>query len=618
MEYEKSLFRIYEKIVENRHTWSRRFRILSFICILLAFLNLICLVFLQITQSKANHCIERAWNHYLEANKGRMYPLREDALSLRNFTDSGAMINDEIIDLTNISKRILQSEPLTPEEFKNKDPTGNPPEGPTKLNNSTSKSQMVNFSNVLPYTQNRTSFYMRGDIINFYLISGSKSSSPKSAEGAYPYISPRQAYRNGYTASIYAVSEEYFAMRLTRHKYSWFNVNHTVPVDYSCFAGFKDIMMLGENKDTSVVLDILNTFRDVKESISIFSFEQSLYYYWNSWELKKQQGFFSISLQSKLYELIYLIIGLVIVSFAASLYTKVVSLLSPLILYGLLKCCGKRIARGNLRHLEEVMQQFYKAFTWIGIYLQTIERNRGLRKMEGFFILAIFLTLFFFYFTYICLAHLTSKVLFPGCIPAELDGNLFGFMATVELVSLFFFRTRESLYFAPKIVLASILAFLLYVNFTAYGFYIKAFLVMNFFLLGIIFFCIGAFELPATQLRNEDFSKPTLARPRALFQPLFSLTWFHDLPPFWTLFIPFYDRHYFSAGEMSLLDHNWLLVNNHLRNANRPIDLPAPVPDPNNQIEPQNLINEQIRQLLMGNLANEPEPQPQVRRPQEI
>lgn len=163
------------------------------------------------------------------------------------------------------------------------------------------------------------------------------------------------------------------------------------------------------------------------------------------------------------------------------------------------------------------MNQFYRAFSWIGIYLQTIQRNQGAMKYESFFILSIFLTLFFFYFTYICLAHLTSKVLFPGSIPEDLDGNLFGFMATVELTSLFFFRTRESLYFVPKITFATLLCFLMYVNFTAYGFYMKAFFIANLFIIATVVYCIGAFEIPSIMLRDNDFNKPTSGRPRALF-----------------------------------------------------------------------------------------------------
>lgn len=543
MEYERSLFRIYEKMTENRQHWSRPMLACSRMCLMISFTFFASLIILQMGVGKGNKCIHRAFEKYLDQHMSSVYPPRSEALALGNFTVNGELIVDPVFYVMG----------------DNDGPPGRLLDGQGEDNK--------------PYLgdvplQNRSSLYMKGDIVNFYFVdigSAHKNSSD------YPYIKPQALRVDQLQASVMAVSEELLVLRQMRRGYSWYSVNHTVPVDASCFSDtWYSYLYFGEGKETLYILDILNTFKQVKDRLAIYSFEGKEYWEWSAWELSKMQGLFSLSLQSKIYEVVYLSLGLVIVSFAASLYTKVVSMLSPLILYAILKCCGRRLVEREGRQADALMNEYYRAFTWIGMYLKTIQRNRGAAKFESFFILSIFLTLFFFYYTYICLAHLTVKILFPGSIPNELDGNLFGFMATIELCSLFFFRTRETLYYVPKITYIALLAFLLYVNFTTYGFYMKAFLVTNWFVLGVMFYCIGAFEIPMAGLRDQEFCKPTVHRPRVLFQPLFSITWYHDLPPLWSIFIPLYDRSAFTPQEMSLLDRNHHMLNVHLNN--RPAD----------------------------------------------
>ena len=58
--------------------------------------------------------------------------------------------------------------------------------------------------------------------------------------------------------------------------------------------------------------------------------------------------------------------------------------------------------------------------------------------------------------------------------------------------------------------------------------------------------------------------KPSELRPRALYQPLFSQTWYHDIPPLWSMFIPFYDRKFFNRNELSLVDGRYTDLNTYL------------------------------------------------------
>jgi hypothetical protein len=92
------------------------------------------------------------------------------------------------------------------------------------------------------------------------------------------------------------------------------------------------------------------------------------------------------------------------------------------------------------------------------------------------------------------------------------------------MIGLFFFRTRETLILLPKAVLVASCCLFVYMNLTPYGFYAMAYRAYWYVTYGLILYCIQKFEIPAMQLSDTDFNKPTYSRPRALFQPLFSLT----------------------------------------------------------------------------------------------
>lgn len=585
MEYERSLFKVYEKTMEGKQHWCSGIILGSRICMTICAFSLLTIFLTHLSIPQGNACMQRAFEQYINLHNSSLFPSKKDAYLMSSYSIFG-----DTFDSSSLSSYALDSDESTNSIDDNSSPNDaeptkeNPiePQNRTDAHNKTekegtkappkssAKNKQESDSSETWFNpkQNRTNIYMKGDIINFFIISGLDSNLTSESNPAWPYIKPKDIEANRTQATIISASEEYYALKLARRNYGWFTINHTIPLPMECYtANYRFWLTSGDNKETIFIIDIINTFKKfARDMVTIYSFEQKEYWAWDSWELKKLDSAFSIPLQAKFYQVIYLTIGLVIVSFSAALYTKVVSMLSPLILYFVLKCCRGVLVRRNPENMEMFMNHFYKAFTWIGIYLQTIQRNRNAAKFEAFFIFSIFLTLVFFYFTYICLAHLTSRILFPSSIPNELDGNLFGFMATIELICMFFYRTRETLYYLPKITFLTMLAFLLYVNFTAYGYYMKAFIICNWFVLSCNFYCIGAFEIPAAALRDSDFGKPCLARPRNLYQPLFSLTWYHDLPPFWTLFIPLYDRNNFTPEEMSLLDHNYALLNGHLRN----------------------------------------------------
>lgn len=138
--------------------------------------------------------------------------------------------------------------------------------------------------------------------------------------------------------------------------------------------------------------------------------------------------------------------------------------------------------------------------------------------------LAILLLVLILYFIYIGMARMTDKILFPKTYPNELDENFFGLIASIELLGIFFFRSRQTLLLLPKTLLCLSVTFFMYVNLTPYGFYQDAFSSLNMTSFGLISYCISNFEIPALMLPSTDIGRPNAGRPRTLYQPFFSLT----------------------------------------------------------------------------------------------
>jgi hypothetical protein len=184
---------------------------------------------------------------------------------------------------------------------------------------------------------------------------------------------------------------------------------------------------------------------------------------------------------------------------------------------------GRRLFRTQA-HYEAFMSSYYKAFSWVGIYLKTIRASALTKFFETHLMMSLVMIILMLYFVYVALARLTDRILFFKTYPANLNDDFFGTMATIELIAIFFFRSRETLAMLPRSLLLTCTCFFIYMSLTPYGYYGLAFKTMWFFMAGMIAYCIGAFEIPAMSLNDNDFNKPTISRPRSLVQPFFSLT----------------------------------------------------------------------------------------------
>ena len=261
--------------------------------------------------------------------------------------------------------------------------------------------------------------------------------------------------------------------------------------------------------------------------------------------------------------MIFLTIALLLTSFAATLFFKSITILVPVGFYLLDMVCICQCFLRNAPQVRFLVDNLHRTHPWIGMYLNTVRRkNNG--YFLGLTILAMVVTAFIFYWFFDIMIHFCLGMLFPVTISYGQARGSFFYILYFEFLGTSMFRTRDSLYFGPKLIFLSFLCYFLYLNLVGCPLAGTSFLLNICFCFDVFFFCVQKFEVTAADLPNNDFNKPTATRPRALFQPLFSLTWYHDLPPLWSAFVPLYDRSHFTAAELSLVDRNYLLLQRHL------------------------------------------------------
>lgn len=110
--------------------------------------------------------------------------------------------------------------------------------------------------------------------------------------------------------------------------------------------------------------------------------------------------------------------------------------------------------------------------------------------------------------------------------------------------------------------------FCFYIQFNGYAFYNEAFYCLAFAAAFFLFLFITFIEIPALSWNPSFHYTPSLEKPRTLYNPLFSMSWYYDLPHLWTMFYPLHDRSTFTEQEMSLVDRKYLTLNQLLNPEN--------------------------------------------------
>lgn len=515
MELERVLFMAYDREINNFSQLRRGWRVCSILLKVLVVCLFCMLVLGHHSMTRSNGCIERAFSRYLEINQDRLYPDPADAKLMNNFSIS---------------------------------PFYEP-----------------NSSDFIPPAslQNRTQFYTKGDLVNFYILK-----NPIKDNSDYPFVRLNNSWPSINNAILISATEILDVYYLAKKDFSWPVVHHVVPVDNSCFSeylGFR--LAFIEGNWNFAHRGILQYFSSMVSNgiwiISQINRQAVMYHHWPQDRLESLAGTFSYPFQAKIYLVLYITLGLLFSSFAAALFFKSISIAVPLFILIIVKCCKCDCFAQNWPRFELVADQIHHSHPWIGIYLNTLVKSRN-GKFFALSALGITISTAFFYFYFQVVVHFCIGMLIPRSVGGGLTRDTFFYLLYFEIWAIAVFRTRESLYFGPKLLYLSFLAYILYLNLTPTPMSGTAFLMHLFFSLDTFCSCLLLFEIKALDLPANDRNKPTPSRPRLLYQPLFSLVWYHDSPPFWSYFMPLFDRTYFSEAELSVVDRNFMVLQRHL------------------------------------------------------
>lgn len=201
----------------------------------------------------------------------------------------------------------------------------------------------------------------------------------------------------------------------------------------------------------------------------------------------------------------------------------------------------------------------YKTFPWLGLYLHAINLNDK-RQVRWIFFSQVGMMIVF-YCIYVSLFDFLDSLLFLWNFPLGINLKFYILIIVLEVCSFMFIRTRTSLKFFPIFVFIFLFIFCFYIQFNGYAFFDEAFYCIVFGTLGIFFMFVTFLEIPALSWNPSYHYTPSPEKPRTLYNPLFSMAWYHDLPQLWTLFYPLHDRTTFTENEMALVDRKYLVLN---------------------------------------------------------
>jgi hypothetical protein len=291
----------------------------------------------------------------------------------------------------------------------------------------------------------RTGTYMHGDIVNihFFNLNAIEPDNNKTWDSFLPvgdYDLSEAVMNLTVSASMYVVEVDKDV------KVNWWIRHHAIVVDIFSWYKKNGVGAMIELEDM-IILDIINTWKN--DTIFI---DQRKWTKWFGPAMTEINQAGSVPIYSKISIVLYLFIGLFILSFAASLYTKAITFLSPLLLYGLIKIVsGGRYFMRDERDQRMFLANYYRAFTWVGIYLYALNRRRR-KVFEPFFIGAHVLFVIVLYVIYIGLTKMCYALVAWKPVNPETMSNLCGMISGVELGCVFFIRSKQGLYFAPKII----------------------------------------------------------------------------------------------------------------------------------------------------------------------
>lgn len=225
----------------------------------------------------------------------------------------------------------------------------------------------------------------------------------------------------------------------------------------------------------------------------------------------------------------------------------------------------------NIEGQRESELNFYRHFPWIGIYQMALQANGHKRTI--YILLAFTGLVAVFYCLYICAIFILINLMFKKSMSIIIPQLFYAFLTFMEAIAMVLLRTRSSIKWFPRFNIVLIMCFLYYVENSAYGFTKNALLLLFMSTIAFFLYHLRTFEIPALEWNPYHHYTPTHHSPRTLFVPIFSLAWYRDLPPLWTMFYPLFGRSYFTSAQLALVDQNNALLSQALENVPEGVNL---------------------------------------------
>lgn len=150
-----------------------------------------------------------------------------------------------------------------------------------------------------------------------------------------------------------------------------------------------------------------------------------------------------------------------------------------------------------------------------------------------------------------------NDIINSNYLPAHLKYQFLFLYFSTEFFSLIFIRTRTSLKYYPLLSQLTFFIFLFYTLIEPISFYYRAFLLNLLMQIILAFGFVFRTEYYAFFNWDDNFVfKPSINKPRLLFNPLFNLNFKSDLPALWTIFFPLFGSSQFFRRHFSFLDRN--------------------------------------------------------------
>ncbi|KAL4506679.1 hypothetical protein ABPG72_000250 [Tetrahymena utriculariae] len=537
MELEKALFRIHERLLSQDNI-QQMVKIVKIAFTVLGLIMVSVFFYANIVHRNVEGCVGKAYNRFRDKYlEGRH--LGNDTVVFINVCNYDKTLQPEPMSLYNYTFYDTQ----TQGDKKNDTANGNmqnPNKNTTDQNNG--NTNINNMENNTTQNGNATDMTEQIEQLPSYIFS--KRKLLKSHCTGQPKLQMEQA---AIVQTLYYPKELRVVRNITTA------VMYIAPTCYASNSFSEKIVYYILGIEPIVINEIITNFKYSDIHIKNILTDES----W-SWTVSQILSYNQDYILNFFYSFIRINLGLFYTSAISSLYIKISIICSPIFIL-LIMYCIRCLGSQDINIMTLI-----QTFPYIGLYLHALRGQKTNELVKSFMKMMLVI-----YFIYLSALFIGSLILFHKSIPKGLDENFLALLAVLELLIMLFVRTRSSLKWFPRVSILLMSTFLFYTQNTVYGYYSSLLSAIIFLILAFFCYILEEFEIPAVSWNESYHYTPSTHRPRVLYFPIFNLGWYYDLPQLWTMFYPLYGREHFTQAQLSLVDSNYILLNQTLDNAQR-------------------------------------------------